>query len=379
MVEGSELQTVFRDGWNLEPANAAGGQITGFSSPQKMSTGVAVEVNFGFGNTLLGWWDGVKFNAIAGTSEIADAVVTIKGVECRILLAPDVDGGLGGPNFEVTEQDHVVFAVSFQQECPYRNGIARFESGNYRIIVANGLPVPGLTDTSFGASSLLKIDPDGTVALRSHVSRNSDVEQRGVRSDLARSFWQVSLDGNYKLLAAQGETFETNENTYVVDPLAVFGGAIRWVSTGYYGWREEFDSETALFIGRAIDDLPYANFDTVGASTLKYRLGTLDVVPAPFGASSFHDELRSFHLLDDGRALVFTKVNSIEGDMSTALWLSGINGELELIMKSGDLIPTNEGDQFAFVSELLSEATNLADGSVLIWNGSQAMFHIEFE
>lgn len=377
VAEGSEVQTVFRDGWNLDPVNATGGEITSFSLPQKLGSGVVVEANFGFGNTILGLWDDGEFSAIAGTSVISTAIVNIDGVECDILLSSAL-GVSGGPSFRVTEQDHVLFAATFNSECPYSAGIVRYEAGSYAIVVARGMPVPGMDGITFNGGSLIEVAPNGTVAFRSNVNGGS-VDHPGLPAGVSRSIWQATLDGNYKLLVVQGETVETSVQTYELDPLAVLGGAFRWVSTGYFGWREEFDQEGVLLIGRAREELPYENFDMVGASNLVYQLGTLDIVPAPFGENSFHSEFRSFHLVDNGRALVFTQVDSTVGDSSTVLWLSDTSGRMEMIMQSGDFIPTKNGNEFLFVSELLSESINMADGSVIINKGSQAMFHIEFE
>ena len=371
---GQSLATVLRTDDEIVPLNTLGGKVKSFSTPTRVVGGLFVQVAYDDGREALVFHDGESFTVVAGSPR-DEAAGTIETPQCNVFLGPDKlifnnsDPVLIGP-----DSDSVIFQAVFNAGCPYPSAIIRYTGGNYSVVLAEEQPVPGISSASFGYQSLLDVAVDGSVAIQSVVDRNRSVVQAGVNRGFSVSVWSVPFSEEPRLLLVQGESVETDEKQYFLDSTAFTSPALlfRHASGGRYALRGEFDAETALFVGKVRESVPYSSFDTVGAAALEFRISTLSEVPLPYDENAF---FRDFTLIDvqaDGRLLFASSISTAaqNGRLVNAIWLSAPNRETQLVVAAGDDIPLTTGGSIKSGAQSFGKSLPLVDGSLLFQTGS---------
>ena len=120
---------------------------------------------------------------------------------------------------------------------------------------------------------------------------------------------------------------------------------------------QSFEDERAIFVGAARDPLAYTGFESLGASSLEYRVGTLDFPTAPYDGDDFFATLEPLRVLDDGRLLFFGLVRDAATDpqdglnLSPGLWLHDGAGLLTELVAPRQMLPTVNGDPVSFYGD----------------------------
>lgn len=262
----------------------------------------------------------------------------------------------------------MLFTSDYDRDCSHDEGIVRYRDGFYSNLIAEGDAVPGVPVSTFGAPSLIRVADDGTSVVQVRVSRDSTVQQQGVSEFIASetpvSLWQFSPSGEGRLMVVQGESVQTPDEQFFLTREEVDFRRLQWHENGFFSVIVRKDGEQYIFAGPVRDTLAYANFDSVGASSLEYVHSTLSPVP-DYPASTYYTGLDSQAVLPDGRAVfmgeTYDTSQTPRVDFLLHLNISPDNAETILLVGSSnpERVPIHDKlDRYGAV-------LHMADGSML--------------
>lgn len=362
-IESDIVDTVVRDGQSIELSNGNSGVVRSFSAPKKISDATVFTTVFEDGRFILVSFDGEYFTSIADSVD-GNSLIWNQ-TACKYFVQPS-----GQFQFFVTDLQETLFTAVFDEDCPINSGIIKHSSGQYELLVADDQSIDAMQNTYFGLSEIIESDTSGAIAIINNVSIDYDNEPSNSTRTFARSWWEVTERSDLHLILVEGETVETLTNSYVIDSSDV--KLFDWVAAGYFAAYLELSNESALFIGKARNNVPYLNFTDVGASVLKFEIGTTSEVPDPFNDRAFFEQFDAIKILSDGRVLFQAKINSTDGSTSriSTLWISDGVSSPVLLLKSGDTIPFVTGGEENYTGEVFNRFLELSDGSVVLGEGT---------
>ena len=283
------LRLVARTNAALTTLNTSSFELESISSVSKVGNAVLLSASVADRHNVIILDDGIGLTVLAESSRdpvllLGDNMPALFDANCRIVL-----NGIS----HLADDGSVLYGSDFDFRCPHDSGLVRYRDGRHSSLVSEGESVPGVPESVFGKPDLIRIAPDGTSVVEVSVTRSSGPS--------VNSLWQFNPDDMAQLLVIQGETVESPEGQQVLTDREVDFRTFDWHPNGHYALSIRADDEQYVFAGEARQSLPYTNFDSVGASSAEFVLSTLSLVPAPFPASSFFDDLSAINVISDGR------------------------------------------------------------------------------
>ena len=214
------------------------------------------------------------------------------------------------------------------------------------------------------------------------VTRDQSVMQPGFGTSFgSATIWEYSVSSPPRLVLAQGESLQTPTAQYFLE-----GGVFNALTSNFtYGKDSQYvlraedlgdGDETAIFVGLPRTETAYTAYESVGASSLEYRVGSLDILPVPFTEDNYFTGLAALRVSGDGQ-LLFSAVVQDASDSdqrvsrSAGLWIADSANTLRQLIEPGSTHPTVNGDPITISGV---DPDIIYDNGVLLNDGNIAYF-----